>query len=64
MEEVRNEFDELSFNVVCALNALMQCNEVCKYDKAVIKINRFKKWVISLQDEVEAGRKVNTGINE
>lgn len=44
--EVRNPFDEYSFEVLAALNHLITTNEVCKNDKAVMKINRFKKWVL------------------
>lgn len=51
MEEKRNQFKEFTFEVITALNHLMQCNEVCRNDKAVIKINRFKKWVLELQDD-------------
>lgn len=53
MEE-RNQFDEFCFETVTALNHLMQCNELCRNDKAVMKINRFKKWVLELQDENNA----------
>lgn len=44
--EVRNQFDEYSFEVLAALNHLITTNEVCKNDKAVLKINRFKKWLL------------------
>ena len=44
--EVRNPFDEYSFEVLAALNHLITTNEVCKNDKAVMKINRFKKWLV------------------
>ena len=44
--EVRNPFDEYSFEVLAALNHLITTNEVCKNDKAVMKINRFKKWLM------------------
>lgn len=44
--EVRSPFDEYSFEVLAALNHLITTNEVCKNDKAVIKINRFKKWLL------------------
>lgn len=44
--EVRNPFDEYSFEVLSALNHLITTNEVCKNDKAVMKINRFKKWLL------------------
>lgn len=44
--EVRKPFDEYSFEVLAALNHLITTNEVCKNDKAVMKINRFKKWLL------------------
>lgn len=44
--EVRKPFDEYSFEVLTALNHLITTNEVCKNDKAVMKINRFKKWLL------------------
>ena len=44
--EVRNPFDEYSFEVLAALNHLITTNEVCKNGKAVMKINRFKKWLL------------------
>lgn len=53
MEE-RNQFDEFCFEVTTSLNHLMQCNELCRNDKAVMKINRFKKWVLDMQDENNA----------
>ena len=45
-DEVRSPFDEYSFEVLVALNHLITTNEVCKNDKAVMKINRFKKWLL------------------
>ena len=44
--EVRSPFDEYSFEVLAALNHLITTNEVCKNDKAVMKIKRFKKWLL------------------
>lgn len=38
-------FDETIFNCITSINALMTSNEVAKDDKAVIKLNRFKKWL-------------------
>lgn len=52
MNENRNEFDEMCVNTIFALNGLMQTREVCKAGKAVTKINRFKQWVMELQDSV------------
>lgn len=49
MNEERKPIDEFTAEAISALNSLMTCNEVCKVDKAVIKINRFKKWLIDFQ---------------
>lgn len=38
-------FNETVFNCITSINALMTSNEVAKVDKAVIKLNRFKKWL-------------------
>lgn len=38
--------NETVFNVITSVNALMVIPEVSKDDKAVIKLNRFKKWLI------------------
>ena len=55
MEELnRNEFDEMCANAIIAINGLMQTREVCKLGRAVTKINRFKHWVMELQDSVNA----------
>lgn len=55
-EVVRDEFNEMVAITVSALNGLMQTNEVCKADKAVLKINRFKAWVLELSEQVNAKR--------
>ena len=56
-EEVkRNEFDEICAHAIFSLNGLMQTREVCKLGKAVTKINRFKQWVLELQDSVNANK--------
>lgn len=49
--EVRSPFDEYSFEVLSALNHLITTNEVCKNDKAVMKINRFKKWLLDFTEQ-------------
>lgn len=46
IEPERNPFDEYTNEVLFALNHLITTNEVCKNDKAVMKINRFKKWLL------------------
>jgi hypothetical protein len=42
---MNRNFDEIIFNCITSVNALMTSNEVAKDDKAVIKLNRFKKWL-------------------
>ena len=42
---MNENFNELIFNCITSVNALMTSNEVAKDDKAVIKLNRFKKWL-------------------
>lgn len=59
----RNEFDEMCVNTIFALNGLMQTREVCKACKAVTKINRFKQWVMELQDSVK-GQTANAPATE
>lgn len=48
MEEKRNAFDEFSFAALSALGNLMACNEVCRNQRAVMKINRFRAWLMDL----------------
>lgn len=42
---MNENFNELIFNCITSVNALMASNEATKDDKAVIKLNRFKKWL-------------------
>ena len=42
---MNKNFDEIIFNCIASVNALMTSNEASKGDKAVIKLNRFKKWL-------------------
>ena len=42
---MNKNFNEIIFNCITSVNALMTSNEVAKDDKAVIKLNRFKKWL-------------------
>lgn len=51
MEEKRNAFDEFSFAALSALGNLMACNEVCRNQRAVMKINRFRAWLMDLKPE-------------
>lgn len=34
-----------------ALGSLMACNEVCRNQRAVMKINRFRAWLMDLKPE-------------
>lgn len=47
-EEKRNDFDELSSAALAALGSLMACNEVSRDQRAVMKINRFRVWLMDL----------------
>ena len=40
---MNENFNETVFNCIASVNALMTSDEVAKDDKAVIKLNRFKK---------------------
>lgn len=51
MEEKRNAFDEFSFAALSALGSLMACNEVCRNQRAVMKINRFRAWLMDLKSD-------------
>lgn len=51
MEEKRNAFDEFSFAAMSALGSLMACNEVCRNQRAVMKINRFRAWLMDLKPQ-------------
>lgn len=42
---MNENFNELIFNCITSVNALITSNEVAKDDKAVIKLNRFRKWL-------------------
>lgn len=42
---MKENFNETVFNCITSVNALMTSNEVSEDDKAVIKLNRFKKWL-------------------
>ena len=47
---MNENFNEIIFNCITSVNALMTSNEVAKDDKAVIKLNRFKKWLNEFAD--------------
>ena len=50
MEE-RNDYQENLFNALTSLNSLLQTKEMCNDDRAVIKVNKFRKWLI---DRIES----------
>ena len=50
-EEKRNAFDEFSFAALSALGSIMACNEVCRNQRAVMKINRFRAWLMDLKPQ-------------
>lgn len=50
-EEKRNGFDEFSFEAITSLGNLMSCKEVCRNQRAVMKINRFRAWLMDLKPE-------------
>ena len=51
MDENRNAFNEFSFAALSALGSLMACNEVCRNQRAVMKINRFRAWLMDLKPQ-------------
>ena len=51
MNEERNEFDELRFAAIAALGSLMACNEVCRNQRVVMKINRFRAMLMDLEPQ-------------
>lgn len=51
MNEERKSFDEFSFAALSALGSLMACNEVCRNQRAVMKINRFRAWLMDLKPQ-------------
>lgn len=53
MEENRNAFDEFSFAALSALGSLMACNEVCRNQRAVMKINRFRAWLMDFKPQAK-----------
>lgn len=63
MEQVeRDNLQECVFETICALNHLMQDAKVCVNDRHVIKINKFKKWVMDLGDKLAKSDEQDTEI--
>lgn len=63
-EEKRNAFDEFSFEAIAALGNLMACSEVCKNQRAVMKINRFRAWLMDLKPQAQAEQQLPFGDGE
>lgn len=57
MEE-RNAFEEFKFAAMSALGSLMACNEVCRNQRAVMKINRFRAWLMDLKPQANPEQKL------
>ena len=52
MNEVkRNDFEEIKFASLTALGSLMACNEVCRNQRVVMKINRFRAMLMDLEPQ-------------
>lgn len=60
----KNNFDEIAVKAIFALNDLMQTREVAMQTKAVTKINRFKVWLMQLQDEMAKDHTVSRETDE
>ena len=58
MDEKRNALDEFSFAALSALGSLMACNEVCRNQRAVMKINRFRAWLMDLKPKANPEQKL------
>lgn len=58
-EEKRNEYDELNFAALTALGGLMACKDVCRDQRAVMKINRFRAWLMDYKPQTEESNNNN-----
>ena len=52
MNDKVNDFDQFVSEAICALNRVITCKEVCNDDKAVLKVNRFKRWLNDYYDQI------------
>ena len=62
-EEKRNSFDEFGFAAFSALGSLMACDEVCRNQRAVMKINRFRAWLMDLKQQANQNRICRLTVN-
>ncbi len=49
-QELFRNFDEEVFTTLTSLNSLLQTNVVSRDTKAIMKINRFRCWLMDYQD--------------
>lgn len=60
MNEVkRNDFEEIKFASLTALGSLMACNEVCRNQRVVMKINRFRAMLMDLEPQTSKDHETN-----
>lgn len=52
MNEERNKFDEEVFKAISSLGALMTTTEISECPRTLLKINRFRNYLISLNNIV------------
>lgn len=45
-----NSFDEAVFSCICSLNALLSCDEMCARGKDIMRVSRFKSWLLSVSN--------------
>ena len=50
MNEERNEFDEQIFNAIRSLGALMTTKEISENPRALLKISKFRNYLISINE--------------
>lgn len=60
---VIEEFKQYSKECTDALNNLLQSEYICLNDKHIMRLNRFKRWLLELTNEVTADETDNDFIN-
>lgn len=50
-QDLFRNFDECAFKAIAALTELLQTNLVSRDTKAIMKINRFRVWLMDYQDK-------------
>lgn len=46
------EFKKCSDDCITALNQMLQSDYICVNDKHIMRINRFKRWVIEITSQI------------